>query len=670
MDVFNKCSLWKKTEIIDLPFLPFVSQDEMISTMINESTKYIKYIKNGSFRFSKNNILNLKNKKDLFYKTDTLIGIDLSSLDIAGCSFLDQLYFVLLMYPMVFINSYVNDALKGITLHSYCLSHHYILPAFAGMPFLDKATSKRYNTEILEELIKGKKKVIALEEMGTEVYSPNLEEVRNRFPQFNIDNEEKISFVPQIAWLGVTHNNIVDLLNYLFNENIVEFKVSEMIEKFRCPKNELLMYIDKSMLFYSEDMENVVFRLAREDVYWGFVCNSAAQFEQEMIERDAICYDLSVDQSLGEVKKISEKIYHKIGKMFIKEDWFAHKLFSSVRRVAEQEENPRIVIIDNGNMDGIINRLYAIGMKENVYRILDYYGVAVKYPNDNYNDLKNKKVLVVTDIINTGHLICSTVDLLEKIGCKEIIVFTFIINQELDFSTICKNKVKKFLFLTEKKLVDISNILDTEYSKRFSGDNNLNFELLWGEVGKNIKLSKNMNPQVIYADRSENQIEYFEYNFELEDKTEEHSYIYQKLKRILREVDLILVYGDYKKMVEYIKSLCDDENWDKNIQTIKEKEIQLAETRNEYNEKSILLIFPTGLIVENKSAIERFKKANGVKNVKFLNLVNFEVHFLDKDEDSSSVKENNDIFFVFNSKLKKYVASANNPQIEEIVSVG
>ena len=211
MDVFNKCSLWKKTEIIDLPFLPFVSQDEMISTMINESTKYIKYIKNGSFRFSKNNILNLKNKKDLFYKTDTLIGIDLSSLDIAGCSFLDQLYFVLLMYPMVFINSYVNDALKGITLHSYCLSHHYILPAFAGMPFLDKATSKRYNTEILEELIKGKKKVIALEEMGTEVYSPNLEEVRNRFPQFNIDNEEKISFVPQIAWLGVTHNNIVDL---------------------------------------------------------------------------------------------------------------------------------------------------------------------------------------------------------------------------------------------------------------------------------------------------------------------------------------------------------------------------------------------------------------------------------------------------------------------------
>ena len=86
--------------------------------------------------------------------------------------------------------------------------------------------------------------------------------------------------------------------------------------------------------------------------------------------------------------------------------------------------------------------------------------------------------------------------------------------------------------------------------------------------------------------------------------------------------------------------------------------------------ESILLIFPTGLIVENKSAIERFKKANGVKNVKFLNLVNFEVHFLDKDEDSSSVKENNDIFFVFNSKLKKYVASANNPQIEEIVSVG
>ena len=53
MDTFNECSIWEKTEIIDLPFLPFGSQDEIISTMVNESTKYIKYIKNGRFRISK-----------------------------------------------------------------------------------------------------------------------------------------------------------------------------------------------------------------------------------------------------------------------------------------------------------------------------------------------------------------------------------------------------------------------------------------------------------------------------------------------------------------------------------------------------------------------------------------------------------------------------------------
>ena len=145
MDAFNKCSIWEKTEIIDLPFLPFKSEDEVVSTMINESIKYIKYVKNGSFRISKNEFSERMDKKFFFYKTDTLIGIDLSSLETAGCTFLDQLYFVLRMYPMVFVNSYVNDALKGITLHSYCIDHHYILPAFAGMPFLDKATSKRYN---------------------------------------------------------------------------------------------------------------------------------------------------------------------------------------------------------------------------------------------------------------------------------------------------------------------------------------------------------------------------------------------------------------------------------------------------------------------------------------------------------------------------------------------
>lgn len=666
MDTFNKCSIWEKTEIIDLPFLPFGSQDEIIATMINESTKYIKYVKNGSFRISKGEFSEKMNKKFFFYKTDTLIGVDLSSLETAGCTFLDQLYFVLRMYPMVFINSYVNDALKGITLHSYCLSHHYILPAFAGMPFLDKATSKRYNNEVIEELIKGKKKSIGLKEMGTEMCTPTPKEIQSRFPQFTVDKNERISFVPQVTWLGVADNHIIDLLNYLFNENIVEFRVSEMIEKFECSKEELLFYIDESMLFYSEDRENVIFRLIREKAYWGFVCNSAAQFEQEMIERDAICYDLNINQSLGTVRDISEKIYHKIGKMFIKKDWFAHKLFSNIRRVVEQEENPNIVIIDNGNMDGVINRFSDIGMKENVYRILDYYGVAVKYPNDNYDNLKDKKVLVVTDIINTGHLICSAVDMLEKTGCKDIIIFAFIINQKLDFGTICENKVKKFFFLTEKALVDISNILDSEYSKRFDIDNNLKFELLWGEVGKNILLNKNTNPQVTYADRSENQIEYFEYNFELKDRVDTHSYIYQKIKRLLKQIDLILVYAQYSGMVSYIKEICSNEKWsEKDTQTIEEKEIQLAKINDEYKGKEILLVFPVGFIVENKAALERFKRANEVKNVMILNLVNFEVYSLDKNALFDA--EDTDILFVFNSKLKKYVASANNPQIEEMV---
>ena len=666
MDTFNECSIWEKTEIIDLPFLPFGSQDEIISTMVNESTKYIKYIKNGSFRISKNEFSEKMDKKFFFYKTDTLIGVDLSSLETAGCTFLDQLYFVLRMYPMVFINSYVNDALKGITLHSYCLSHHYILPAFAGMPFLDKATSKRYNNEAIEELVKGKKKSITLKEMGTELFSQTPKEIQNRFPQFSMDDGKSVSFVPQVTWLGVANENIIKLLNYLFNENIVEFQVSKMIEKFECPKDELLFYIDESMLFYSKDRENVIFRLIREKAYWGFVCNSAAQFEQEMIERDAICYDLSINQSLGTVRNITEKIYHKIGKMFIKEDWFAHKLFSNVRRVVEQEENPRIVIIDNGNMDGVIKRFFDIGMKENVYRILDYYGVAVKYPNDNYENLKDKKVLVVTDIINTGHLICSAVDMLEKIGCKDIIVFAFIINQELDFSTICKNKVKKFFFLTEKALVDISNILDTEYAKRFDIDNNLKFELLWGEVGKNILLSRNTNPQVTYAERSENQIEFFEYNFELKDKVDIHSYIYQKVRRLLKQIDLILVCTQYPEMLSYIKEICVNENWsEKNTQTIEEKEIQLAKKIEDYYGKDILLVFPVGFIVENKAAIDRFKKANEVKSVMILNLVNFEVYSLDKN--ILLDVEDTDTLFVFSSKLKKYIASANNPLIEEMV---
>lgn len=599
-----------------------------------------------------------------FYKTDTLIGVDLSSLETAGCTFLDQLYFVLRMYPMVFINSHVNDILKGITLHSYCLDHHYILPAFARMPFLDKATSKRYNNEVIEDLIKGKSKSIKLSEIGTKLCSPTKREIENRFPQFEFDENDNIFFAPQITWMGVSDDKIIRLLNYLFNENIVEFQVSNMVEEFGCPKEELLYYIDESMLFYSKDKENVIFRLAREKVYWGFVCNTATQFEQEMIERDAICYDLNIDQSLGTVKDISEKIYHKIGNMFIKKDWFAHKLFSNIRRM--MEENLSVVIIDNGNMDGVVDRINDIGIRENVYRILDYYGVAVKYPNDNYDDLKNKRVLVITDIINTGNLVCSAVDLLEQTGCKDIRIFAFIINQQLDFDAICKNKVKKFSFFTEKELFDISSILDETYSKRFDVDNNLKFELLWGEVGKNISLKKNGNPQVTYADRSENQIEYFEYDFELKNQVDPHSYIYQKMKRMLIPIDLVLVYRKYEGMISYINKISENEKWTEDkLVTIEEKEILLVKPNKNYNKKRVLLIYPAGFIAENKKALERFKKANEIKSFMYLNLVNFETYSLDKNKMFDD--KNSDILFVFNSKLKKYIASANNPQIEEMV---
>lgn len=50
MESFKSCSIWKKTEIIDLPFLPFEGDKQVTSKMINESAKYIKKVKNLNFR--------------------------------------------------------------------------------------------------------------------------------------------------------------------------------------------------------------------------------------------------------------------------------------------------------------------------------------------------------------------------------------------------------------------------------------------------------------------------------------------------------------------------------------------------------------------------------------------------------------------------------------------
>lgn len=662
MEKFTEYSIWKKTDIIDLPFLPFDKEKNVTAKMINESAKYIRKIKNVNYRETDFEKKLVDERRFIFRHADTLIGLDVSTIDVSSLTYLDQFFFLLKMYPMVLINSFIpKESIKKIALHSYCLNLNYILPIFGPMPFLDKALSGAYYGEDIVKLFKGEVEKIDINNFKTPTTQHFLDELRIRFPQFEI-NDDYISFQPEIAWLGVSDKNIEDLLTYLFNNNIKNFNITDMCNKFNIDEARFELYIQKSMLFYKTNGEEVVFRLQRKNIYWGFICNLAEQFEKEMIDRDAIRYDVTIDESIGTIKKIDEKIYHKLGNLFNESDSFSNKLFSSIKRLLDTNKYSNVLIIDNGNINGIVSMLHGIGIQENLYEILDYYSVAVKYPNVDYIKLSGQSVLIIIDIINTGKLIKSTLSILKELNCKKIGIFSFIVNQNFDIESIALDNEIELSYLTEKELNTIDEILDAEYSSRFLNDWDLNFKLLWGDVGSDIELKKSQSPSFYHTNGTENFKDFNIYDFSLKvDTISFHSYIYQKLRRILLNKDIVFIYKDFSNFKKLIDRINENEfSLQIKVHSIDEKTINIAKIVEEYEGKKVLFLLPINLMKN----INKFISINKFLTVEFLDLVKCEVYFFDNNEVIRKKDLNRS--YIFQSKLKRYRALSNNPQMESM----
>lgn len=627
MESFTEASIWKKTDIIDLPFFPYDGERQIARKMINESAKYIKKVKNENAR--ETNFKNINDRRFVFYHADTLIGLDISVIDISSLTYLDKFFFALKMYPMVMINSFVpKESIKKIALQNYCMQHNYILPVFGPMPFLDKAISSSYYAEDIVKVFKGEMRKIRIKDFIIASNDYSINELKIRFPQFMFERDE-ISFCPQVTWLGVVDRQIECLLDYLFNNNIEKFNFQQICEKYSIEESRLELYVKKSMLFYKSSDEEVIFRLQRKNVYWGFICNLAAQFEKEMIERNAICHELKINESIGTIKEIDEKVFHKLGNLFDKYDSFSFKMFSNIRRLLDAKRYSSVLVIDNGNMNGIIFMLQNIGMQDNLYEILDYYSVAVKYPNTDYSKLEDQSVLVITDVINTGRLIKSTLDFLKELKCKKIGVFSFIISQDFDIKNNLLEEGIELTYVTEKELNKIDEILDKEYTRRFENNHDLNFKLLWGDVGKNIILKEIEEPYFYHKWDEKLYKNYYVYDFVLQNEISYHSYIYQKIKRLLKDKDLVLIYKVYKSFYDLIKNIIKSESFSSDIcmDEIDETSIRLAKRTDGYENKRALFILPIKLTKDMN--LGKFIDVNKISNSKFLDIIGCEIYLLD-----------------------------------------
>lgn len=656
----RECKVWKKTNIIDLPYSPFDPDEIARQNIINESTKHIRKIKNISYRENTPDEDIRKERRFAFYHTDILIGIDISALAGNANTYLDNLIFIIKMYPLVLINSYIEfkDSLKASNLHSYMKNNYYILPAFGPIPFFDKAQSgDLYGNKIIK-LLKGEIENIATSDLLKSIKNGSVQKIKIRFPQLNI-SDDVIQFTPQITWIGVQDSKIEKLLNDLFNKNIGEFSIKEKCKEYELDKNILLNYVEKSMLFFKKDDDHVMFRLQRKYIYWGFVCNLAEQIEKEMIERQAICYDITVEEKLGTIKKIDEIIYHKLGNLFLKCDAFSYKMYSHIKRIFDTHKYSDIVVIDNGNMKSLVRFLEDIGLQDQIYEVLDYYGKAVRIPTTDYDNLKNKSVLVITDVINTGGLIESVKDLLNDIGCKSIGVFSFIVNQDYPSERLLDEQIE-FTYLTEKKLSNVKPILEREYAERFKKDRDLNFKLLWGEIGKDISLRKNDKNTLNYFKEQMNILELHNYKFDLKSELNKHSYIYQKLERILLDIDLIVILKNMEEESEFLYKLILEVAKDIQIEKIKENDIMLRKLNVKIQKaKNILFFIPNSYVSANKDNLDMYFKKNNVSNANFFDIVEFEVYSLEKD---SVIDLNTVIYnYIFQSHLKYFIGSKDNP---------
>ena len=205
----------------------------------------------------------------------------------------------------------------------------------------------------------------------------------------------------------------------------------------------------------------------------------------------------------------------------------------------------------------------------------------------------------------------------------------------------------------------IDDILEREYTKRFDEDKDLNFKLLWGTIGKSFILEKDPKPLTRYVEDDDRYWDFCQYRFNLVQNVDSHSYIYQKLKRLIRNKNIVLVYREYNKLFELLQQISVNE-YDLKIELDHFEESNMGKVIDKYANKKVIFIIPRRELLRIYSKIARFIKVNKIADAEFLNLVEYELYSLDKDLRVD--KSDDKCRYIFHSRLNRYIGKADNPQ--------
>ena len=477
--VKSRFPVWDSTAIIQLRYFPFRAGDETERGVLDYLTKRLISVARNECRTRG---VGSGGFKQNFTQSRCLVGIDVASIRDSQVSYLDNLTYLIRVYPFVLVNSCLSPSvLQGLQLHQMLRDKHYILPVFGRIPSDDPIWSKHWYGKEFFDLLAGKEEKLSCRRIPAWETKLRADDVCQRY-NLNSDGSN-LSYSPSITWLGVESEKLAEGLTTFFNEGIEEFEISDFLNRFPCSEDLLKSYLEESMLFSHIRAGKYRFRLARKTILLGFMYEIAQDFEERLVATEAI--DTTHSNYAAFPQGLIE--YHSVGKLFDPRDTYALSLLSYVRQQLSDIDYNCVALVDNGKERALYDLIPKIFDGVKVVRIINYFGTPMISPFDEIGHDDN--VLLVTDLVNSGRFMEASLRLLkDKTGHNCKAAYSFIVgvnfNSKALFDEGHIDPNGRFAYYVSKKLDRVIDAKLSEHNLRFGGHNADVFSLFWHTINR------------------------------------------------------------------------------------------------------------------------------------------------------------------------------------------
>lgn len=455
-------SIWDSVELLDFPPMEMGNNELLV---LNRIWNEINQIEKNEAR--KNGITKHKFKGECFTSFKRIVALDISIFETCMKSGLEKIASIIPIYPLFLVNNNISfDDYQTLDLNKYLKKNGYVLPIFGKIEPADLLTTTTRYSKKLVDLFRGSIESINISELENLDVNYSIDDLLNRYNLLKlVDN--KLYYNVKLKWLGVEDNN-QQFFNELYNGEIDDvtpfLKDNPLLEKI----------VHKSCFFYN-DGKKIKFRLIRENIQHKLHQAFVKQFEKNLYSRGIV--ELFTKEGSNLLYE-----FHSMYRLFTLKDnfdTFPYKLLASI----VDTDFDTIVLVDNGDIEDIYytiqDYINKTDRSKKIVRVINYFDNPHIFP---FDDLTNSnKVIIVSDIINTGKFIENLIKFIEHDYRSITIekVYSFYITPNFNTLSIKQkyNSIKQIDYFIEKHLAEVNNELYKKHESRFAINDTLERQL-------------------------------------------------------------------------------------------------------------------------------------------------------------------------------------------------